>query len=263
MKRNSEEQRPAVAAGPDEFRVVWRATFASLAVVLLLLIWFPLAKINAQYTVTINEGFNAYYEGAAGGGTKLYGVPPHYAYANYPPVSFHLIGWLGKVTGDVNVAGRWISFLAYLAIAAFSALIVHCFTNSWRYGAYAALCWLIWLCAFDVVRVGYNDPHVLGVAVSMAGLYCFVRQPESTRGLAVSAALFSLSLFIKQSLFPFPLAVALQLFLTSRRRLALWLGTAIGVCVVLLALTLAVDGKYFFEHLICRASITRKTSSTA
>jgi hypothetical protein len=139
--------------------------------------------------------------------------------------------------------------LAYLAIAALSALIVRCFTDSWRYGAYAALCWLVWLCAFDVVRVGYNDPHVLGVAVSMAGLYCFVRNPDSTRGLAISAALFALSLFIKQSLFPFPLAVALQLFFTSRKRLALWMGTAVGVCVVLLALTLAIDGKYFFDHL--------------
>ncbi|MEO8369732.1 MAG: glycosyltransferase family 39 protein [Candidatus Solibacter sp.] len=209
--------------------MVWKITFALLCVLLVPLLWFPLAKINAQYTVTINEGFNAYSESAAGSGATLYGAPPHYAYANYPPVSFHLIGWLGKLTGDVNLAGRWISFLAILAIAACSALIVRCYTNSWRYSAYAALCWLIWLGAFDVVRVGYNDPHVLGVAVSMAALYCFVRDPESARGL-ISAALFAPSLFIKQSLFPFPLAVALQLFLTSRRRLAMWMGTAIGVC---------------------------------
>jgi hypothetical protein len=68
--------------------VAWTATFATLSILLVLLLWFPLARINAQYTVTINEGFNTYYEGAAGSGAKLYGAPPRYAYANYPPSLF-------------------------------------------------------------------------------------------------------------------------------------------------------------------------------
>ena len=129
--------------------------------------------------MTMNEGINAYYEHVTGSGGKVYGDPPKYAYANYPPVFFHLIGWLGSLTGDVNVTGRWVSLLAYLAIAVFAALIVHRLGNSRRLGAYAGLCWLIWLCAFDPGRVGYNDMHVLGVAVSIAGLYCFVRHPDT------------------------------------------------------------------------------------
>jgi hypothetical protein len=237
-------------AAPQEYRIAWRAAFCLLAVLLLVLVWFPVAKIPAQFTVTMNEGFNAYYEHVAGSGGKIYGEIPRYAYANYPSVSFHLIGWLGRLTGDVNVAGRWVSFLAYLAIGVFAALIVQRLGNSWRLGAYAGLCWLIWLCAFDVVRVGYNDPHVLGVAVSMAGLYCFVRGPERNRWLCASAALFALSLFIKQSLVVFPAAVALQLLLASRKRLAIWLTTAIACCAILLLLTLAVDGRYFFRHLM-------------
>lgn len=236
-------------AAAAEFHIAWRAAFCLLAILLLVLLWFPVARIPAQYTVTANEGFNTYYQHVAGSGGKIYGAPPKYAYANYPSISFHLIGWLGSLTGGVNVAGRWVSFLAYLAIAVFAALIVQHLGNSRRLGAYAALCWLIWLCAFDVVRVGYNDPHVLGVAVSIAGLYGFVRHPESNRWLCAAAVLFAVSLFIKQSLVAFPAAVALQLLLTSRKRLAIWLATAIAACVILLMLTLAVDGRYFFDHL--------------
>jgi hypothetical protein len=101
-----------------------------------------------------------------------------------------------------------------------------------------------------VGRVGLNDPHLLGVAFSVAGLYCFLRNPESTRWLGISAAVFALSLFTKQSLVAFPAAVAIQLALTSRRRLAIWLGAAAAACVILLLLTLALDGKYFFDHLM-------------
>src|ERR1039457_1239431 len=194
-------------AAAEDFRIAWRAAFGLLPVLLLVLLWFPVARVPARYTITANEGFNTYYEHVAASGGKIYGAPPKYAYANYPSVSFHLIGWLGHLTGDVNVAGRWVSFLAYLAIAAFIALIVERLGNSRKLGAYAALCWLIWLCAFDAGRVGYNDPHVLGGAVSIAGLYCFVRQPESNRWMCVSAALFAISLFIKQSLLAFPAAV--------------------------------------------------------
>jgi hypothetical protein len=233
-----------------ESRIVWRAAFFLLAVLLLILLWFPVARINSHYTLTMNEGINAYYEHVAGRGGKVYGHPPKYEYANYTPVYFHLVGWVGSLTGDVNLAGRWVSLLAYLAIAVFAALIVHRLGNSRRLGAYAGLCWLIWQCAFEPGRVGFNDMHLFGVALSLAGLYCFVNHPERTRWLCASAALFALSLFTKQSLFAFPVAVALQLLPAPRKRLAIWLATAVTACSILLLLTLAVDGRYFLAHLM-------------
>ena len=228
----------------------WVVVFGLLSVLWLTLLWFPLARMSGQFTTTINEGFATYQQTTAARGDKVYGSPPKYVYQNYPPLSFHLVGWLGLLTHDTNVAGRWISFLAYLAIALFVALIVEHFTHSRQIGAFAALCWLIWLAAFDMVRVGYNDPHVLGVALSLAGLYWFIRDSGSISGLCISAVLFSLSLFTKQSLVAFPFAVAIQLLLTSRRRFAVWLGASVLACVILLGLTIAVDGRYFMDHLL-------------
>jgi hypothetical protein len=95
-----------------------------------------------------------------------------------------------------------------------------------------------------------NDPHLLGLTFSVAGLYCFLLDPESTRLLCISAIVFAVSLFTKQSLVSIPLVVAIHLLLTSRKRFAIWIGAAAAACAVLLLLTLAVDGKYFFAHLM-------------
>jgi hypothetical protein len=228
----------------------WTLAWCFLALLSLSLLWYPASKLSAHYSFGSNEGFNTYFEAAAAAGNKIYGNPPVYSYANYPPVSFHLIGWLAAITHDINLTGRWVSFFAYLAIGGLIALIVERLGQSWRYAAYSGLCWLVWLPAFDVGRVGLNDPHLLGVAFSLTGLYCFVRDPESTRWLCISAAVFAVSLFTKQSLVSFPAAVAIQLVLTSRKRFAIWMGAAAAACVILLLLTLAVDGKYFFDHLM-------------
>ena len=239
--------REAFAAAPS---LPWTLTWFVLALLFLTLVWYPASKLSAHYSFGSNEGFNTTFAAEAAAGVPIYGNPPVYSYANYPPVSFHLIAWLSVFTHDINLTGRWISFFAYLAIGGLIALIVERLSRSWRYAAYSGLCWLIWIPAFDVGRVGLNDPHLLGVAFSLAGLYGFLRDPESTRWLGISAAVFAVSLFTKQSLVAFPAAVAIQLALTSRRRLAIWLGAAAAACVILLLLTLALDGKYFFDHLM-------------
>jgi Dolichyl-phosphate-mannose-protein mannosyltransferase len=243
-------EKSASAPAEETPGLPWTLTWCFLAVLFLSLVWYPASKLSAHYSFGSNEGFNTTFEATAAAGGKIYGNPPVYLYANYPPVSFHLIAWLAAVTHDLNLTGRWISFFAYFAIGGLIALTVERLGRSWRFAAYAGLCWLIWMPAFDVGRVGLNDPHLLGVALSLTGLYCFVRDPESTRWLCISAVVFAVSLFTKQSLISFPAAVAIQLLLTSRKRLAIWLGTAAVACVILLLLTLAVDGKYFLDHLM-------------
>jgi hypothetical protein len=180
----------------------------------------------------------------------VYATPPKYVFTDYPPLFYHVVGKLAKLSGDYNSTGRWVSLFAYFAIGVLAGIIARELGGSVRAGAYSALCWWIWLAAFDPTRVGYNDPHLLGIVFGMTGLYCFLREQESTRWLVASALFFSLSLFTKNSLIAFPAAVAIELFLTSRKRLAIWLGATVAICVVFLGLTLVVDGPYFFGHLL-------------
>jgi hypothetical protein len=240
---------PSREIAPDPDRVPWIAAFCVLSLFLLALMWYPVSKIGAHYTETNFDGFNLHYQEALARGEKLYGTPPQYTWENYPPLSFHLIAVLGSIINDLNTAGRWVCLFAYLAIGVFMALIVEHFTSSRRVAAWAALAWWVWLPAFDVSHVPVNDPHLLGLALGMAGLYCFVRNPESTRWLCASAIFFALSLFTKHSLVDFPAAAAIQLSLTSKKRLAIWLGAATLSVLILFLLTLAIDGPYFLQHM--------------
>src|SRR4030081_685287 len=84
---------PIVAAEISD--APWIQVFAVLAVLLVTLTWLPLVKLTAPYEMGPNEGFNSYFQQAAATGGRIYGQPPEFVYANYPPFSFHLVGWIG------------------------------------------------------------------------------------------------------------------------------------------------------------------------
>src|SRR3954471_10566191 len=93
-----------------------------------------------------------------------------------------------------------------------------------------------------------NDPHLLGMAFGAFGLYCLVRDPESPAWLRASAVAFAVSLFTKQSVIAIPIAAAIYLLQTSRRRFFTWITAAAASSVVLLALTFVIGGSHFVEH---------------
>lgn len=232
-----------VAASPG---IAWALAFGVLAGMAAAALWWPLARIPAHFAVNYNEGWNSYLQTKAATGVPIYGQPPEYIYANYPPLSFHLVGLVGRLTGDVVMAGRWISALSFFAIALLVALTVRRLTGASRCGIYAALAFMVFLGVFEPEYIGMNDPHLLGMAIGMAGLYCLV---AGGAGVWLSAALFAVSLFTKQSLMAVPAAAAIYLLRTSRRNLLRWLATAAATSFVLLGLIYAVDGRYFLQHL--------------
>jgi hypothetical protein len=135
-------------------------------------------------------------------------------------------------------------------VVALAAMIVRRLTGQWRYAAFTGACFLIWIAAYKADRVGMNDPQFLGMVLSMGGLYCFVRGPESDKWLRWSAVLFVVAIFTKQSLLALPCAVAMQLLLTNRKRLATWLAAGAAAGFSLLLLTFLVGGPYFFTDLL-------------
>jgi hypothetical protein len=74
-----------------------------------------------------NEGWNAFRQQAAAQGQALYAAPPGLDITNYPPVSFHLVGLLSHLGGDVNTIGRVLSVLAVAALAALAGALVRRF----------------------------------------------------------------------------------------------------------------------------------------
>jgi len=244
--------RGAIPSPPVETvpQIPWRIAFALLALLAILVLWFPLSRMGVQYATNYNEGFNTQMAHAAISGVRLYGAPPLFVYTTYPPLSFYLIGVLGKLTGDINAAGRWISLLGFFGVAVLLAGIVRRLTGRLRFAAYAALCFVIWIAAYKSDRVGMNDPQFLGMALSVAGLYCYVRDPASSKWLRWSAVLFALAMFSKQTIATLPCAVGIQLLLTDRKRLVAWLTAGAVAGFTLLIPTFAIGGPYFFTNLL-------------
>ena len=246
-----EPARPAPqTAAPADLATSWRIVFALLAVLAVLVLWFPLARVPALYSINYNEGFNTQFAHEAISGVRLYAAPPQFVYTTYPPISFYVVGAVGTLFGNINMAGRWIALLGYFAVALLAGMIVERMTGQRRYAVYAAACFLIWIAAFKPDRVGMNDPQFLGMTLSMAGLYAYVRAPGEAKWLRWSAALFVVALFTKHSLMALPLAVAIQLFLTNKKRLGTWLIAGAAVGFGLLFVTVLVGGSYFLTDLL-------------
>jgi hypothetical protein len=235
---------------PDGSRGIWIGAIVCLVVLALFFLWFPLSRIDTFQQVNYNEGWNSYRQQMASRGLLLYALPPDLAVTNYPPLSFHLIGFLGKLTGDMTAAGRWVALLSLISIALLVALLVRLASAPWRLGIYASILFLTWLAVLSPDRIGMNDPHLFGMAFSFLGLYLYARRPESDGWLCGSAMAFITGLFIKQSLIALPAAVALHLLIERAwRRFAIWTAAMILLAGMFLVLSLR-DGEYFWAHLL-------------
>lgn len=230
---------------------VWVPAIATLAILAAVLLWFPLVRAARPADFAYNEGWNTYWQQAAAAGQLLYGSPPGWTIQNYPPLSFHLIGALGAVFGNTNMAGRGVSLLSLALVCLLTGGIAQRFSGSRWAGWYAGLCPLVWIGMFSAHRIAMNDPQFLGMVFELAGFYIYVRRPAATWALTGSAALFALAIFTKHNLIAAPAAVAGQMLLSRDwHGFARWAGTGAALAVAGLAATMAFDGRFFLAHLL-------------
>jgi hypothetical protein len=177
-----------------------------------------------------NEGWNAYHTMHAMAGSALYPPAGSFLFNNYPPLSFYIVGVLGSVTGDNIVAGRVLSFLATLCVAAEIYVCARRMNADVWAALLAASLFVAGLLAFTDY-VGMDDPQLLGHAVALAGLVLLLREPGTTRSIAGAALLMTVAFFIKHNLVALPAALAVWLLIFDRRKAVFF-----AVCGVLFAL---------------------------
>lgn len=242
---------PYLFATPTADRWFSAAVVCLMLAVMLALFQFPVRRIFANVQVNYNEGWNAYRIAQVAKGIPLYRTPPKglVGATAYPPVSFHLVSWLGTPS-TFTVVGRLVSLFSVLATGFFVALTVKQAGGSRLIVAFSFFLYEIGIALLRADRIGMNDPQLLGEAFSVAGLYCYVRDPSSKRFLCISALLFCLGGFTKPNLIAFPMAVAIDLLIRSRRSFVTWAGAMLVSAGLLALLTVLVDGRYFLNHLM-------------
>jgi hypothetical protein len=162
-----------------------------------------------------NEGWNAYHAAAAMAGGSPYTPPQSFMTNNYPPLSFYIVGTLGRALGDMIIAGRLLSLAAFLAVMGAIAAALRMMACSLTEAAFGALVLAACL-LLNSDYVGMDDPQLLGHAVAMAALLLVLRPPRDALTLASAALLFTLAFFIKHNLIVLPLAVTAWLALYDR-----------------------------------------------
>ncbi len=196
-----------------------------------------LAVLVVRVPLDPNEGWNAYHAAAAISGAPLYPYPDPNAlfYNNYPPLSFYLVGALGKLWGDDIVAGRVVSLISFAA----AGLLIISIARRLRVGALPSLLAGLFFASVLLLfsdYVGMNDPQLLGHALQLAGLFLVLHESRRAPTIALAALLFVLALFVKHNLVVLPLTAIAWLAIKDREN-ALKLA---GVCIVLGAIGLIV-----------------------
>lgn len=227
---------------------------AALSIALLALgrLWW----LPAHASLNVNEGWNAGQALRAFGAGALYPHPESLIANNYPPLSFFVVGALGRLIGDHIIAGRLLALAAQLATgAAVYAILARLVPGRHWAAAGAAL-----FGAYSVTLLrGYvamNDPQWLGQAAMAWGLFFLLPrtgEPPATRRIVIAAALTVAGGLIKHNLVAFPVAATLWLWLLDRRATAIWLMAVAALAGAACAALFAVWGTTVFVDVLAPA----------
>ncbi len=213
--------------------------------------WFPLFSITALPSVNYNEGWNAYRQWMTVQGQPLYGNRSDLWTTNYPFLSFHIIGLLGGAKQNMVLTGRIVCFASLIVTSVLIGAIVREATSSRTAGLYAGLSLFAWLAAFYAAGRAVDDPELLSLAFTSFGLFAYFKARRRFVWIMLSALAFAVSLFTKHDLIAFPLSAGVHLLLTRDwRNLAVFCVAGAIAAGLLLALSLHLDGRYFFAELL-------------
>lgn len=220
-----------------------------LALLTALAALWPIYRAFLTIEIDTNEGWNAYYADAAMGRMPLYPAAHQLIANNYPPLSFYIVGGLGRLIGDAVLAGRLLSLAAVLVIAwaVFRAarLLGGDTASAWI----GALFFGATMCRFFTGYVGMDDPHLLAQAVMTVGLVAFLQARSRDRGYALPILIMVGAGFIKHNIVVMPLTAMIWLGINQPRQMvksALLAAVAIVLGFVVCYLAFGSD---FFSNL--------------
>ena len=227
-----------------------RAQIVLLALLALYFLVWPVWRAQFPLEIAQNEGWNAYHADAAAGGGVLYPSPDTLIVNNYPPLSFYVLGYLGKIFGDPLYVGRVLSLVSTLGLGALIARVVLQLGGGSAGAAIAAL-WFIATMARSYSRfVGMDDPQLTGQLVMLSALAWFLARDKAGKSAEPPILLMALAGFWKHNIIAMPATVLAWLWLRDGWRA--WRPTAIGAAaaVVGVAICVAVYGDVFVTNLL-------------
>lgn len=234
-----------------EFQAIQWVSLAILILVILLLLSICFIRIGFETSIDYNEGWNVYHTVRAISGQLLYDARNQWTPLNYPPLSFYIVGSIGRLIKNPNSAGRWLSFVSLLLLSLGVGYVVIKLGGRLYDAVFAGVFCLGFFLIHGTVYVGLNDPQLLGQLFMMGGLLIYLQYLQSAKSyqLFLAALFMAIALFIKHSLLPLPIAVTIDLFLKSRPIFFKWITYLIIFLGSFSVITLIVEGTDFINEL--------------
>jgi hypothetical protein len=231
----------------DRAAAVYLSAFAIL--VLYFLIW-PIWRAQFPLEIWYTEGFNAYLQDAAAAGRKLYPSPDSLVGNNYPPLSFYVVGWLGKVFSDPLYVGRALSIVGLLCVSVEIFLCVRLLAGHNTGAAIGALWYAAVMCHHQTFYVGTNDPQLAGEAIMGAALVWFIARDQAGMSATPALLLMVVAGFWKHNMVGIPLTSICWVLLRDGRRAARPLLLAAAAIITGLLLCRVVFGSAFIADMM-------------
>jgi Dolichyl-phosphate-mannose-protein mannosyltransferase len=218
----------------------------------------PIHRTFLQLPTDNNEGWNAYHAIIALSGGVLYPPVDSFISTNYPPLSFYIVGFVGKLIGDNIVAGRLISLVSLLTVSVNIYQLARLLGGERFFAGFSSMLFLLYIGTNASGYVSMNDPQWLGHAFVTSGALYFLRAQASRRpfGYALLSSLLCVAgVLVKQNLIVLPLAVFAWSVFNDRRQLLTWtlLSLVIGLSIV--ALAMASYGSVFLQDIFLQPRV--------
>lgn len=226
------------------------AVWLLLALVLVLSI-YPVVRSFAGLEINYNEGWNGYLQQRAMRGEPIYSGHSPFFFCNYPPLSFYIVGLIGKTGIDPVLAGRLLSMFALVAIGLAIFRIVRGAGGEATEALAATGVCLIAFVTFYAEYVGMNDPQLLGMACMLTALAMHLSGGGAVRPAVSAAALIAAGILIKHNLLAVPAIVSIDVLIrgNARQRLAFF-GTGLALACAAAGWLWLREGAAFFDHLL-------------
>jgi hypothetical protein len=201
----------------------------------------PLHRLFLHVPGDSNEGWNAYHDVLALSGGLLYPPMDSLITTNYPPLSFYIVGALGKWLGDDIIAGRLVSLVSLVLVTVNVFRLTRLLGGKLFFAAFSALLFLLYVAMHASEYVAMDDPQWLGHVFITFGALNFFEARTATahplRHIVLSSLWCVAGVLIKHNLIVLPLALLIWSALYDRRYLFLW--TTVSLLIGVAAMTLA------------------------
>jgi hypothetical protein len=212
---------------------------------------WPVYRAFLNIEIENNEGWNAYFADAAMGRMPLYPSVDQLITNNYPPLSFYVVGLLGRLIGDPVLAGRVLSLVAVVAIATAIALSVRRLGGSGVAARISAAFFVATMSRFFMPYVGMNEPQLLAEAIMTFAFLGFLVARSNDRGYLGPVLVMALAGFVKHNIIAMPLTAFLWLSVHRRREAAKCFCVAAIAVMAGTAICYALFGWNFFLGIFC------------